>query len=123
MTPNRAIWNRAPWLTAYLLYIGLSNAWGAYRALDRYWVLVSHRAPNVPHWPYLVLGILSVLAITGIVGIWLWKKWGLFLYVFCWVTALALNMFLGSPLWSYLLSFVNLGLLYALLRPKWNFLQ
>ena len=123
MTPDRATRNRGLWLTAYLAYIGLSNAWGAYRVLDRYWVLVSHRAPNIPHWPYLVLGILSVLAIVGVVGIWLWKRWGLFLYVFCWVSALALNIFLGTPIWTHFMSLANVVLLYALLRPKWNLLR
>lgn len=122
MASDHVARNRGPWLAAYLAYIGLSNAWGAYRMLDRYWVLVSHRAPNIPHWPYLVLGILSALAIVGVAGIWLWKRWGLFLYLFCWVSALALNIFLGTPIWTHLLSLVNVGLLYALLRSKWNLL-
>ena len=120
MVTDRTTRNRGPWLTAYLVYVALSNAWGAFRALDRYWVLVSHRAPNVPHWPYLVLGILSVLAIAGVVGIWLWKKWGLLLYLTCWASALAVNIFLGVPIWSYLLSLANVALLYIFLRPKWN---
>jgi len=123
MTPDRTTQIRGFWLTAYLAYMALSNAWGAYRTLDRYWVLVSHRAPNIPHWPYLVLGILSVLAITGVVGIWLWKRWGLFLYLVCWASALAVNIFLNVPIWTYLLSLANVGLLYALLQPKWNLLR
>lgn len=123
MTPDRATRHRGLWLTAYLAYIALSNAWGAYRVLDRYWVLVSHRAPNVPHWPYLVLGILSILAIAGVVGIWHWKRWGLFLYVICWASALGVNIFLGAPIWTYLLSLANVALLYAFLRSKWDLLQ
>jgi len=123
MVPDRRVGVRGAWLTAYLAYIGLSNAWGTFRSLDVYWNLVSHRAPNVPHWPFLALGILSSFAIIGVVGLWLWKKWGLLLYLCCWASALGLNIFLGVPFWTYFLSLVNVALLYVFLRPKWDLLQ
>ena len=123
MTPDRRAEGRGPWLTAYLAYIALSNAWGVFRSLDVYWDLVSHRAPNVPHWPFLALGILSGFAIIGVVGLWLWKRWGLFLYLVCWASALGVNIFLGAPSWTHLLSLVNVALLYAFLRPRWDLLQ
>lgn len=123
MTPDRRAGARGAWLTAYLVYIALSNAWGVYRSLDIYWDLVSHHAPNVPHWPFLALGILSSFAIIGVVGLWLSKRWGLFLYLACWGAALGVNIFLGVPFWTYLLSLVNVALLYAFLRPRWDFLQ
>lgn len=122
MVSDRRAGERGSWLTAWLVYIALSNAWGTYRSLDMYWNLVSHRAPNVPHWPFLALGILSSFAIIGVVGLWLWKKWGLFLYLACWASALGVNIFLGVPLWTYLLSLVNVALLYMFLRPRWNLL-
>ena len=70
-----------------------------------------------------MLGILSVLAVTGVLGVLLWKRWGLFLYLICWASALGVNIFLGSPIWAYLLSLANVALLYVFLRPKWNLLQ
>ena len=122
MVSDRRAGERGAWLTTWLVYIALSNAWGTYRSLDTYWNLVSHRAPNIPHWPFLTLGILSSFAIIGVVGLWLWKKWGLFLYLACWASALGVNIFLGVPLWTYLLSLVNVALLYMFLRPRWNLL-
>jgi len=70
-----------------------------------------------------LLGILSILAIAGVVGVWLLRKWGLYLYLVCWASALAANVFLGVPVWTYLLILANVVLLYAFLRPKWSLLQ
>ena len=105
-------------LTAYLLYIGFSNGWNAYRAFAIYHDLVSHRAPNPPHWPFLLLGILSAIAAIAVVGIWFWRRWGLWVYLTCWAIAFGLNAFLGVPFWSYVLLLSNVALLYALLRPR-----
>ena len=123
MVLDRKERKRGAWLTAWLVYIALSNAWGTFRSLDVYWDLVSHRAPNIPHWPFLTLGILSSIAIIGVLGLWLWKRWGLFLYLACWVSALSVNIFLGVPFWTYVLSVANVALLYVFLQPKWDLLQ
>ena len=109
---------RGPWLTLGLTYIALSNAWWAYRSLNTYWDLVSHHDPRTPHWPFLALGILSVVAIVGVLGLWLLRKWGLFLYLVCWAAAFGVSIFLRVPLRMYLLSLVNVLLLYVFLWPR-----
>jgi len=123
MILDRWAGTRGPWLTVYLMYIALSNAWGTFRSLDTYWNLVSHRAPDVPHWPFLALGILSSLAVVGVVGLWLWRKWGLFLYLVCWASVLGVSIFLSVPFSTYLLILANVALLYVFLRPRWDLLQ
>jgi len=110
-------------LTAYLVYVALSNAWGVFRSLDTYWDLVSHHAPNVPHWPFLALGVVSGIAVIGVVGLWLLKKWGLFLYLICWTSALGIGIFLGVPFRAHLLSLVNVVLLYLFLEPRRDLLR
>ncbi|MBN1859278.1 hypothetical protein JW848_08750 [Candidatus Bipolaricaulota bacterium] len=114
---------RGFWLTAYLLYIGFSNGWNAFRAFASYRDLVVHRAPNPPHWLFLTLGILSAIAAIAVVGIWCWKKWGLWAYVGCWMIAFGLSAFLGVPFWSYLLLLSQVALLYVLLHPRRDFFR
>jgi len=114
---------RGPWLTLGLTYIALSNAWLSFRMIDTYWDLVSHRAPGGPHWPFLALGILSGAAVVGVVGLWLLRKWGLFLYLTCWIAALGAGIFLRLPLRSYILSLCNLLLLYVFLWPRRDLLE
>jgi hypothetical protein len=109
MIPDRIAGRRGLWLTAYLVYVALSNAWGVFRSLDIYWDLVSHHDPNVPHWPFLALGILSAFAV--------------FLYLICWASALGIGIFLGVPFRTHLLSLVNVVLLYLFLAPRRDLLR
>jgi hypothetical protein len=115
---NRLTGRRGPWLTLGLIYIGLSNIWWAYRSVDVYWDLVSHRDPNLPHWPFLALGILSAVAVVGVLGLWFLKKWGLLVYLACWAAVLGVNIFLRLPFLAYLLSLANLLVLYLFLWPR-----
>ena len=118
MTGNRFTGRRGWWLTAGLIYIALSNAWWCYRSLNTYWDLVSHHDPRGPHWPFLLLGIVSAIAVIGVVGLWILRKWGLYLYLACWTTAVGVGVFLRIPLLGHLLSLVNVFLLYVFLWPR-----
>ena len=103
------------------MYIVFSNGWNAFRAFSIYRDLVVHRDPNLLHWPFLFLGVLSAIAAVAVVGIWCWRKWGLWTYLACWTAAFGLNAFLGVPFWSYILLLSNVALLYVLLRPRWEY--
>ena len=115
---NRFTGRRGLWLTVCLIYVGLSNAWWTYRSLSLYLDLVSHHDPRVPHWPFLLLGILSAIAIAGVAGLWMLRKWGIYLYFACWAGALGVSLALHVPVGAYLLSLVGLFLLYIALWPK-----
>jgi hypothetical protein len=115
---NRFTGERGWWLTFGLMYIALSNAWWCYRALNTYWDLVSHRDPRFAHWPFLLLGILSAIAVLGVVGLWLLRKWGLYLYLVCWVAAVGVGFYLRITWLGHLLSLVNVLVLYVFLWPR-----
>lgn len=112
--------NRGFGLAAYLVYIGFCNGWNAFRAFAIYRDLVVHHAPNPPHWLFLVLGLLSASAVIGVGAIWLWRKWGVWAYVACWIVAFGLSAFIGVPFWSYLLLLSSIALLYVLIRSRWE---
>lgn len=120
---DRLTGKRGPWLTVGLVYIALSNAWWAYRSLETYWDLVSHRAPLYPHWPFLALGFLSGVAVVGVVGLWFLRKWGVLIYLACWVAAVGVSIFLKLPFRAYLLSLANLLVLYLFLWPRRELLE
>ena len=120
---KRLIGKRGPWLTLGLTYIAFSNAWWAYRFLETYWDLVSHRDPRLAHWPFLALGVLSGVAVLGIVGLWLLRKWGLFVYLACWLAGFGVSIYLRLPFRAFLFSLANLVVLYAFLWPKRDLLK
>ena len=111
---------RGGWLTAFLIYLALSNAWWTYRYAETYQDLVSHADPRFPHWPFLALAILAGLNIVGVIGLWFWQRWGLLLLGAVAVAAVAVNLALNVPVWTSLgLGLISLGILVALVRPKW----
>lgn len=46
-----------------------------------------------------------------------------FLYLICWASALGVSVFLGVPFRTYLLSLVNVVLLYLFLAPRRDLLR
>jgi hypothetical protein len=118
VTENLWAGMRGVWLTVCLIYVGLSNAWWTYRSLNIYLDLVSHHDPRVPHWPFLLLGILSAIAIVAVVGLWMLRKWGIYLYLACWAGAFGASLALHVAAGAYLPSLAGLFLLCVVLWPK-----
>ncbi len=110
-------------LSAWLIYVALSNLWTAYRSFEVYRDLVAHADPRFPHWPFLVLALLALVNILAVVGLWFWKRWGFVL--FCAVTApgLGLNIYLGVSMGTLLLSMIGVVIMLAIFVPKWRLLN
>jgi hypothetical protein len=90
-----------------------------------YWTL---QHPAVPVWMSVAGGIAAVFQMISIVGVWMWKKWG----VFALIASLVMNWVLsalfqyaaypGSPIPGVITSALGSTItLYLLLRPKWHF--
>jgi hypothetical protein len=69
----------------------------------------------------------SIFQIILIIGIWLWKKWGVFGYaVFTLVSPIIAYFRVGSiseALISFVTSLSLILVLYLLVRPKWQFFE
>jgi hypothetical protein len=63
-------------LTIWLALLVIQSALGIYLILDL------NNRPDDPSRPYLLaaLFILSAAKLIGVLGIWLWKRWGLYTY-------------------------------------------
>jgi hypothetical protein len=63
-------------LTIWLALLVIQSALGIFLILDL------NNRPDDPARPYLLaaLFILSAAKLVGVLGIWLWKRWGLYIY-------------------------------------------
>jgi hypothetical protein len=67
---------RGTGLTIWLVLLVIQSALGIYLIMDL------TKRPEDPSRPYLLaaLFILTAAKLAGVLGIWLWKNWGLYLY-------------------------------------------
>ena len=112
-------------LTTWLIFMSLSSVFLLYDFLSTYSDLERHDDPTLPHWPFLVLALLCVNQMIGIIGLFLWRKWGLYLVILSGLGSLATNLAFGvsiAALLPYaLLTIIGLAIMISLVRSdgKW----
>lgn len=123
-TPPITVQPQRGWaLTAWLIFVALTNAWTVYR----YYVIiedyVSHSDPRFTgtlQWALPLLGVLAAVNIVAVILLWYWRKIGLYIFAATSITALGINMLLGVPLLTSLLGLGGLLILWLLLRERWS---
>jgi Sec-independent protein secretion pathway component TatC len=76
---------------------------------------------QVAGWYYPVMGVISLLNMAAVVGIWQWKKWGVYLYVGLSVLSIVLSVIAGmSPVMVIVSSLIGFAILFFLVRPLWD---
>ena len=73
----------------------------------------------VPKWYYPVMGIVSIADFIFVLGMWNWKKWGVYGYASASILGFFINV-MTTGLSGALLGLVSLVILYFLIRPVWD---
>src|SRR5713101_4544212 len=76
-------------LTTWLIFMSLSAVFLLFSFLSTYSDLERHDDPTLPHWPFLVLALLCINQMVGVIALFLWRKWGLYLVVLGGLASLA----------------------------------
>ncbi len=108
---------RGTWLTIALIIIILHGILGAifYYAvrtdpnIDRIWLV----GLMILHW---------VLNVVAAIGIWSWKKWGLYLYIASTILAVTIGL-LAIGMWSVFYFVLPLAILGYILRSKYEYFE
>lgn len=109
-------------LTAYLILMLIANPLiGLYYLLAGSTVRQSH--PTLPEWAIPVLGLLSFANFAFAIGVWKWKRWGVYGFVGSALVAFLFNVMSGEILvvLGGLVGVVILAFVLAfLIRPVWH---
>jgi hypothetical protein len=103
-------------LTILLVIIGLHGILGGYL----YYALRMDTASISKPW---ILGLMSIhflMNVVAAVGIWFWKKWGLYVYAASTVLALVVGL-ISMGIWSVFYMILPLAILGWVLRTKWSY--
>lgn len=109
--------DRGFWLSLILVVMAVHGIIGTF-------LYTTIRAGETPDRPWIVsLMVLHSLAnVLAAVGIWLWKKWSL--YVYAASTALAIFVGLVSiGIWSLGYMFLPFAIIGWVLRTKWDYFE
>lgn len=109
---------RGTWLTLALVIMVLHGAFGAYLY---YTVRVGEPYLDRP-WILTLMVVHFLANILAAVGIWYWKKWGLFVYAASTVLAVVVGL-LSIGVWSVFYFVLPLVIFGYILRSKWEYFE
>lgn len=105
-------------LTAFLVVMLIGNPLTAI-----YYLVAGGRVvdalPGMPAWIIPVFIVVSVANTVFAVGVWLWKRWGVFGIGVSYIVVLIINVGIGLP-FNALLGLVGIAILIFLVRPVWG---
>lgn len=110
---------RGIFLVGWLVFMLLSNCWLLYGWAAIYWDAVNHQDPAISRLagPLAVGAISSLAYITGLLALWSWKKWGLYLIIITAALPFLINAFTTFSIsinWFGILGLIVLWLIVAL---------
>lgn len=113
-------------LSVFLILTVIVNALSAVGYLlkgDLILQILSQSAPYVQRWYITASVIISVLYLGSAVGIWFWRKSGVYGAAALTVITYMISIKIGTSVLSALLGFVTLIILILLVRPIWKYMK
>ena len=113
---SKAKKERGPWLSVWLVLIALHSLLTVWLVLDL------RKGPDTVAMPYLVAGIFifALARLAGAVGIWIWKKWGLYAYIIGVVGSMVVGLILTGSILIVFNDILPLAILGWLLKDKYS---
>jgi len=106
-------------LLVWLIVLTLLTLWALYRGVAQYIDWIDHgRSSWYQEWQFLVPLALTIIQGLGIVALWLWYRWGLYLFIGGYALGVILILLQGLSLGWSLVGLVGVGVLYALVDSR-----
>lgn len=98
------------WLSLIVIHGVVSAALIAY--------LRTERDLSSPWWVWAILFVFALADIVAMIGVWKWKKWGLWLYAVSTVVGIAIGLVLTASQWIVFHDIIPLAILGYLVKDK-----
>ena len=112
--------NRGFWLTAFLILMFIANPFTAYIYFSNPEVITNVYPKAIAGLLY-VLGTVALVNVVLAVGIWNWKKWGVYGFYIMTGMSFVINIYIDVGLVSSLLGLLGAVLVYLLTRSRWQY--
>lgn len=103
----------------WLVVLTLLVLWSLYRGVEAYVDWVDHgRSSLYEEWQFLVPLALTLIQGAGVVALWLWYRWGLYLFIGGYALGVIYNLSQGVSLLWLLVGLIGAGILYVLVDAR-----
>lgn len=110
-------------LTTFLIYLMISSPLSMFSSLVTTFTEQLAYESVYPRWTAWIFSIISLIYIVSAIAIWMWHKWGVFVFGAGSLVMIAINLSVGFPVVSALLVLLNFVILLFLVLPKWRFMD
>lgn len=104
-------------LTVLLVVLTLAQALGVVSGFIAWESIVSHGRAH-PELP-LIGAILGIIGLVAFVGVWLWRRWGVYLLAAVVVIGVISDVVFGLPSWALLVRLMLMAALGFFIKQKW----
>jgi hypothetical protein len=77
---------------------------------------IQRTVPGIPLWTIIVLGVLAVFNLICAIGLFKWKKWGFWGFIFSSIVTLIVNLTAGLGVGQSLSGLLGVAILYGVLH-------
>jgi len=113
---------RGLFLTTFLIYLMISSSFYMLSSLMATFTEQLAYEPLYPRWTVWTYSVISLMYVVSAIAIWMWHKWGVYVFGAGSIVMVAINLSVGFPVVSALLGLLNLIFL-LLVLPKWRFMD
>lgn len=118
--PNGVQKKRGFWLTAFLILAFIANPTTAWTYFSNTEAIIQVYPQLTPEIIYF-LGFMAIINFILAVGIWTWKKWGVYGFYVSVLIAFAINLSIGMGIAASLVGLVGAVLIYLTTKNRWQY--
>jgi hypothetical protein len=114
---------RGLFLTTFLIYLMISSPFYMLSSLIATFTKQLAYEPLYPRWTVWIYSVISLVYVVSAIAIWMWHKWGVYVFGAGSIVMVVINLSVGFPVVSALLGLLNFIILLLLVLPKWHFMD
>ena len=110
---------RGFWLSAFLILMFIANLFTAFTYFSNPEMIIQ-AYPNMTKGILYFMGAMSIVNIILAVGVWMWKKWGVFGFYGVAVIVFCINIYVGIGIIGSLSGLIGIVIIFFTTKNRWE---
>lgn len=110
---------RGFWLTAFLILMFIANPFTAFTYFSNPEMIIQ-AYPKMTTGILYFMGAISIVNLVLAIGVWMWKKWGVFGFYGVVVIAFCINIYVGIGIVGSLSGLIGAVIIFFTTKNRWE---